>query len=335
MVWYFAVARSAGSLLVSSFRRLVRILGCFRIGRSCKNAHPPARPIIQRFSFDAFIHSFIGNPILKALLSLLQSSMFSLFYSVLLLPFISAAQVQAHPGAVAEGRATCGVEYSTSDAAYVIPDIAEAWYIRRVSTCESPVFWTKFEVTSASQQLYISAISPEIDRFRDQLQFHGILYGPGVGEDEANGLAAIPSTLPSAVTVRTDLGGTGYLKAPESLATCDFVDTNPVMKDFSDVIGGRCMEQFTFDASGSDGLTQGRSQILLMAYDIVIIIAVMVTICHVQYWTIHSFILHANASLSSSTCLCLWLQVPLSSTGGCTVLNIQLWNREPIICKLG
>lgn len=204
--------------------------------------------------------------------------MFSLFHSVLLLPFISMAQVQAHPGAVAEGRATCGVEYSTSDAAYVIPDIAEAWYIRRVSTCESPVFWTKFEVTSASQQLYISAISPEIDRFRDQLQFHGILYGPGVGADEANGLAAIPSTLPSAVTVRTDLGGSGYLKAPESLATCDFVDTNPVMKDFSDVIGGRCMEQFTFDTNGSDGLTQGTSQIILMACNIVIIVIVVILI---------------------------------------------------------
>ncbi|CAJ1929944.1 unnamed protein product [Cylindrotheca closterium] len=176
-------------------------------------------------------------------------------------------QVKAHPGAVAEGRATCGVEYSTPDSAYVIPDIAEAWYIRRVSTCESPVFWTKFEVTAsgttataqaeAAQQLYIAAISPEIDRFRDQLKFHGVLYGPGVGADATNGLSAIPSTLPPGITVRDDLGGAAYLAPPESLATCSFVDTNPVMKSFSDVIGGRCMEQYTFDINYDDSLVQG------------------------------------------------------------------------------
>lgn len=180
-------------------------------------------------------------------------------YAFLLSFLLATQQVNAHPGAVAEGRATCGVEYSTPDTAYAIPDIAEAWYKRRISTCQAPEFWVQFEVASENQQLYIAAISPEIDRFRDQIQFHGILHGPGIVVDESNGLAAIPTNLPPGITIRNDLGGAGYMKPPETLGTCSFVDTNPVMKDFSNLIEGRCMERFTFDVDYDTGLVQGTS----------------------------------------------------------------------------
>jgi len=88
------------------------------------------------------------------------------------------------------------------------------------------------------------------------LTFHGILHGPGIGEDPTNGLAAIPSTLPEGVTVRDDLGGAGYIKSPDSLASCGFVDSNPVMRDFSDVINGRCMENYTFAKDYENELVQ-------------------------------------------------------------------------------
>ena len=61
---------------------------------------------------------------------------------------------EAHPGAIADGRATCGVEYSTAQGAYRIPDIGEAWYLRRIATCEQPVFWTTFDIQEQGQELH-------------------------------------------------------------------------------------------------------------------------------------------------------------------------------------
>lgn len=184
----------------------------------------------------------------------------STILSFIILPsLLLLVDVHAHPGAVAQGRATCGVEYSTPSIAYIIPDMKEAWYLRRVSTCESPVFWATFSISEANQELYLATIAPEIHRFRDGLQFHAILYGPGVGVNEDNGFYAIPDTLPFSIEIATDLGGAAYLKPPSRLSTCDFVDTNPVMKDFSDVIGGRCMEQFTYEDNYSNRLMQGEN----------------------------------------------------------------------------
>ena len=42
---------------------------------------------------------------------------------LLVLPVV----VRSHPGAIAEGRASCGAEYGTASAAYSIPDVREAW----------------------------------------------------------------------------------------------------------------------------------------------------------------------------------------------------------------
>mmetsp|Transcript_40049 Transcript_40049/g.96706 ORF Transcript_40049/g.96706 Transcript_40049/m.96706 type:complete len:535 (+) Transcript_40049:107-1711(+) len=168
----------------------------------------------------------------------------------------------AHPGAVADGRASCGEEYSTAENAYTIPDIREAWYLRRLATCSNPVFWTKFEVVESYQPIYIAVISPELERFEDELQFNGILYGPGLSPNGSNnnGMSPIPSTetIPPEVTVDEELAklGAGYISSPARFDTCDFVDTNPVMKSFSDLHNDRCMEEFDFPADFSDALQQ-------------------------------------------------------------------------------
>ena len=163
----------------------------------------------------------------------------------------------AHPGGVANGRATCGTEYSTPDTAYLIPDVREAWYLRRIATCESPVFWTQFEITeSSAQPLYIAVISPELERFEDQLHFHGILYGPELTPSDNNGLSSIPTDLPLGIVPESTLGGAGYLTSPAALDTCDFVDANVVMEQFSDVQNGRCMEEFTLSSTFEDPLQQ-------------------------------------------------------------------------------
>ena len=107
--------------------------------------------------------------------------------------------VHGHPGGVANGRASCGIEYSKPDVAYKIPDVQEAWYLRRIATCESPVFWTQFEIKDVNQPLYVAVISPELERFTDQLKFHGILYGPGMTASEDNGFLPIPEELPPGI----------------------------------------------------------------------------------------------------------------------------------------
>ena len=137
----------------------------------------------------------------------------------------------AHPGAVADGRATCGTEYSTSAKSYTIPDIQEAWYLRRIATCANPVFWSTFDIVEEEQDIYIAVISPEIERFEDELEFHAIWYGPGL-EAGQEGLSEIPTNLPEGIEVDEQLAmmGAGYMKSPERFDDCGFVDTNRVMK---------------------------------------------------------------------------------------------------------
>jgi hypothetical protein len=163
---------------------------------------------------------------------------------------------EAHPGAIADGRAMCGKEYSTAQSAYRIPDIEEAWYLRRIATCEQPVFWTTFDIVEQGQQLYIATITPKLERFKDKLTFNAILYGPGVSV-RLPGLSAVPKQLPAGVALAESLGGAAYLKSPSDLSSCAFVDTNEVMKSYSDEIEGRCMEELWLDNDYKDGLQAG------------------------------------------------------------------------------
>jgi len=200
-------------------------------------------------------------------LPLTPRSPIALLLLLLVATVIVPAKVHGHPGAVADGRATCGSEYSTPETAYTIPDIREAWYIRRVATCTQPAFWTRFDITKEQnddgqgQKVYIAVISPQIDRFEDDLQFHGIWYGPGLTTDADNGLADVPNDdeLPPGITNQAEsLGGlgAGYLTSPATFDSCDFVDTSPVMDKWSDVIDGRCMEEFPFGEDFTDALQQ-------------------------------------------------------------------------------
>ena len=55
----------------------------------------------------------------------------------------------------------------------------------------------------------------------------------------------------------TSLGlGSGFLMSPATFDSCAFVDTNPVMKRFSDLHEGRCMEEFDLSDSFTDPLQQ-------------------------------------------------------------------------------
>ena len=171
------------------------------------------------------------------------------------------AGVRGHSDGVASGRATCGSEYSSPESAFVIPDSTEAWYLRRVATCEAPVFWTTFDVVEEDQELYVAVVSPKMERFEEDdnnFQFHALLYGPGISEDESKGLSAVPDNLPDSVQVVQELGGgIGYMKSPYNLSNCNFVDKNPVMSQFSDVIGGRCMQKVSYGSDYEDPLQQG------------------------------------------------------------------------------
>ena len=183
-------------------------------------------------------------------------------YAALALSALLAAWLggwaEAHPGAIADGRAMCGQEYSTAESAYRIPDIEEAWYLRRIATCEQPVFWTTFDIQEQGQELYIATITPKLERFKDKLTFNAILYGPGVNGVNLPGLSAVPKPLPAGVALAGEsLGGAAYLKSPSDLSSCAFVDKNEVMKMFSDEIEGRCMEELELDNDYKDGLQAG------------------------------------------------------------------------------
>ena len=67
----------------------------------------------------------------------------------------------AHPGGFTAGRGSCGTEYTHLKEAFAIADIAEAWYVRRLATCDSPYLWTTFETTQPQQKVYIAANIPE------------------------------------------------------------------------------------------------------------------------------------------------------------------------------
>lgn len=163
--------------------------------------------------------------------------------------------VSAHPGGIAYGRAICGSEYTTPEEPYIVPDIAEAWYLRKIATCEHPYFWTKFEIAAADQPLYIAAISPQIARFQDKIRFNAILYGPGVSSSQ-DGMREVPAVLPAGITRRTGAGfeEAAYMTSPADLSVCDFVKTNPVMRNFAKEVGGRCMEELDLPKDYKDAI---------------------------------------------------------------------------------
>jgi hypothetical protein len=171
------------------------------------------------------------------------------------LVLISIAQTSGHPGGFSGGRASCGTEYSTLKNAFEIADIKEAWYVRRIATCDSPYLWTTFEVADNKQKIYIAANIPEIARFNDNLAFNGILFGPGLAE------TGEPIAVPKGLDYPTSFNKIKYsqrtLIQPKKYSTCDFLKSNVVMSQYAKVKDGRCTETIELDADYKDPLVAG------------------------------------------------------------------------------
>jgi hypothetical protein len=187
---------------------------------------------------------------------------------LLLLPHAAA-----HPGGFSDGRASCGSEYGTALTAFDVVDAAEAWYNRRIATCAQPFFWSTFETTSAKQKVYLAANIPSITRFSDSLEFHGVLYGPGL--ETAPDKVALPDGVdfPSSYTAASDGSGAvvtlgaRVLTAPLAYDTCGFVK-NAVMSQYAGVTDGRCAETITLDDDYKDELVAGLEYISEWLYSV-------------------------------------------------------------------
>ena len=181
---------------------------------------------------------------------------------VLLAAALLSRRAAGHPGGFSDGRASCGSEYGTALSAFDVVDVAEAWYTRRIATCAHPYFWATFETKSANQHVYLAANIPAIARFSDNLEFNGVLFGPGLeGSPDA---VKLPDGVdfPSSYTAASDgCGqkvklGARVLTAPSSYDTCNFVK-NEVMSQYCEVKNGRCVETMTLDDDYKDELIAG------------------------------------------------------------------------------
>lgn len=161
--------------------------------------------------------------------------------SVLFFVVVLVTQTEAHPGAMAEGRGSCDAEFNTAGTAFHIPDIREAWYVRRVGTCSHPFFWVTFDTTSVNQQVTFVAASPEVADFQDKLDFNAVLFGPGYSQGNSWDMPA--ALVEWEVLVPRGVGSKA-LTSPASFSSCDFV-SNPVMRNYKALTNGRCMEHMT------------------------------------------------------------------------------------------
>jgi len=181
-----------------------------------------------------------------------------------LLGLIAAAGVRAHPSGLAFGRSSCGAEFHSPEDAYMIADATEAWYLRRIQTCEQPFFWTTFTTDVANQDILTSVISPEIARFQDKLKFKGVIFGAGLPELTNSEIAGLPEGVRNWISNGDGgIGTTGFIieKEDDDYAKCSFVD-NFVMKNFCDVESGtdgkkRALELLELDADYKDPVKAG------------------------------------------------------------------------------
>jgi len=143
-----------------------------------------------------------------------------------------SAHVFAHPSAIGGGRGSCGAEYDTPDKAYYLPDISESWYLRRIATCDKPVFWQRFDSREHSplrNVLYIGGTTPLIKRYADTFKLNIALFGATLPSQ-----SLLPKGALSGIVLNDKLKGLGatvLTGAPASYESCDFVD-NVVMKQY-------------------------------------------------------------------------------------------------------
>jgi hypothetical protein len=182
-----------------------------------------------------------------------------MFQAMVLTLFHQIYLVHSHPGGFSAGRGSCGQEYSTLDQAFEVADIAEAWYVRRIATCSAPYLWTSWVTKKEAQEVYIAANIPEIARFNDNLQFNGILFGPGLGAsgDNLNSQVPVPKGVEWPQAFDNVQLSQRSLVPPAEYATCDLVQSNVVMRQYAAPKEGRCTETIRLDADYKNPLVAG------------------------------------------------------------------------------
>ena len=163
--------------------------------------------------------------------------------------------VVTHPGGFSGGRGSCGTEYTSPVDAFNLPDMSEAWYVRRMATCASPFMWLSWETTSDAQQVYVAASAPAVSRFMDRLQFNGVLFGPGLPRCDDD--CSLPGDIAFPDAFDGQTLGRRSLVPPAEYATCSMVQSNEVMRQYASVRDGRCMESIAAPADYQDPLVAG------------------------------------------------------------------------------
>jgi len=154
---------------------------------------------------------------------------------------------RAHPSGLADGRASCGAEYHTSTNAYTIYALQESWYLRRIQTCETPLFWSRFTTTKPNQKITMTAVMPQIDRFPANTRLRGIIFGharsklPVLTTDRQ---ARLPKPL------QDDLPSLNAYELPVLTSQediCAQVDKHMVMGQYNEMKDGKCVEHMAMD----------------------------------------------------------------------------------------
>ena len=177
---------------------------------------------------------------------------------LLLLVLLHHQPASSHPGGFSGGRGSCGTEYGSVDQAFDVVDIAEAWYVRRIATCASPFLWSTWETTADNQKVYIAGNIPEIKRFNDNLEFHGVLFGPGLpipitpNPILANNKISFPESFQGIL-----LGQRTLSPPTTKYDNCELVASNSVMSQYAKVKDGRCTETITLDDDYKNPLVAG------------------------------------------------------------------------------
>ena len=120
-------------------------------------------------------------------------------------------------------------------------------------SCTPRTLQVSWNARSANAPTYIAVNSPEIDRFRDKLSWRGVLYGPGMPRLPASHL---PESISKGAPPPLKTGR--LLQSPDTFDSCDFVDENLVMRQYSSVTDGRCMENMKFKTDYKTPLVAGR-----------------------------------------------------------------------------
>ena len=132
-------------------------------------------------------------------------------------------------------------EYTNMSSALESPWLAKSFAVNRIATCDTPIFWLKFDAPSSSLgfPLYVGAGIPRLARLADT-RIAAVVVGPGMPEfTEA---ASVPAEV--AVEVAGSGMGAAFYPSAVDQTTCDYMATfngvDMVMKNATSTVLGRC-----------------------------------------------------------------------------------------------